>query len=139
MKVETSSIVRRPAEAAFDFLVNLENEPRWNPWAIKAVKLSEGPVHEGTVFRATYKRFGEMDVKITGYERPKRFVITTDTKQMSGRHELMFEPAEGGTKVTQRGDMRPKGLMKVMALFMGPMLRGHFRELSRGVQTALQA
>ena len=56
MKIETSSIVTRSPEEAFDFLVNLENEPRWNPWAIKAVKLSEGPVHEGTVFRATYKR-----------------------------------------------------------------------------------
>ncbi len=139
MKIETSSIVTRSPEEAFDFLVNLENEPRWNPWAIKAVKLSEGPVHEGTVFRATYKRFGELEVKITGFERPKRFVITTDTKQMSGRHELVFEAAVGGTKVTQRGDMRPKGLMKVMALLMGPILRGHFRDLSRGVQTALQA
>lgn len=57
---------------------------------------------------------------------------------MSGRREVAFKADEGGTKVTQRGGMRPRGFMRVMALSMGPVLRGHFRDLGRGVQSALK-
>ena len=138
MKAEVSSVVSRTPEEAFDFLVHLENEAAWNPWAKKAVRVTDGEVREGTVYRATYKRFGELEVSITGYDRPRRFVISTETKQMSGRHELLFERTAGGTKITQRGDMQPRGIMKLMSLLMGPMVRGHFRDIGKGVQAALR-
>ena len=77
-------------------------------------------------------------MEITEYDPPRRFVIGTTTKQVEGRHEFVLEPVTDGLRITQTGDMQPKGLMKLMAVFTGPMLRRHFRNLGEGVKSALE-
>ena len=64
--------VARSPEAVFDFLVDLRNAPQWEPNCQQVENTSDGPLGNGTTFRAK-KGMGRLDSEIIEFERPGTF------------------------------------------------------------------
>ena len=64
-----------PVEEVFDLVADERNEPRYNPWSVRAEKLREGPVGRGARFVAQPKGMGargRMTLEVVEYDRPHR-------------------------------------------------------------------
>jgi carbon monoxide dehydrogenase subunit G len=102
VNMEVSVVINRPLEEVFAELADLENNKKWRSGTIEAEKTSVGPIGVGTTYRMVNGTFGqrmEGEAEVTEFESNRRFV----TKNRSGvaiETERIFEPAEGGTRVT---------------------------------------
>ncbi len=125
-RVEGEIIIDRPVEEVFDFVADERHEPRFNPRMTRAEQISDGPIGLGTRFHTELKTMGRtmpMLVEFTGFERPRRLASVTRSPMMVTEGGLTFEPAPGGTRMRWSWDVRPLGLMRVMAPFVGAVGR----------------
>lgn len=54
--IENMLDIAAPAEKVFDFVVDVRNEPRWNPQMLHAEMLTPEPIGAGTTFRVRFGR-----------------------------------------------------------------------------------
>jgi hypothetical protein len=121
-RVEGEIIISRPVEEVFDFVADERNEPRYNPRMLGAEQISEGPIGVGTRFRTEVETMGRtmpMIVEFTKYERPRRFGSVTRSSMMETEGALTFELVSGGTRMRWSWDVRPRGMLKLMAPIVG--------------------
>ena len=133
MRVEETFIVTPAPDETFQYLADIEHEPRWNPWAIEVTKITPGPIGPGSRFRGRYKRFGVVEQELVDYEPPRRITYRSNTM---GAASMTFElqPHASGTQINLIGRADPPGLMKLIDPVMGLMMRGHFRDLVEGIK-----
>ncbi|MFN2582182.1 MAG: SRPBCC family protein [Candidatus Dormibacteria bacterium] len=140
MHVETSFEIGRPPEKVFDFLADATNEAKWNPWTRWVKQVSTGPIGKGSIFRGSYKGFGELDQDLSVFDRPHTVVYHSTPK---GMHQATMafhvEPTGLGTCVRIIGDAAPKGVMKLMEPMMGLRMRPHLRDVSHRISEELGA
>jgi hypothetical protein len=120
-RIEGEIWIGRPVEEVFDYVADQSNEPQYNPQMVRAEKITPGPIGRGTRFRsavASRGRTADMLIECTGYERPRRFESTTTMAQAVIRYTLMFEPAGAGTRMRWAGQVRPKGVLRLL----GPVI-----------------
>jgi len=101
-QVKVSIVINRPLEEVFVFLSNLENNMKWRSGMIKAEKISEGPIGVGTTYRVINNFFGrraEGEAVVTEYELNWKYA-TMNKSGLRIKTQRMFEPVEGGTRVT---------------------------------------
>jgi carbon monoxide dehydrogenase subunit G len=102
VNMEVSIVINRPVGEVFASLADLEKNVMWRSGTVEAKKTSTGPTGVGTTYRMVNSAFGrrmEGEAEVTEYEPNRRYV----TKNRSGvpiETERIFEPVEGGTKVT---------------------------------------
>ncbi len=136
MRVETTFTVSRPPREVFDYLANIENEARWNEWAIRVEQVSEGPVGPNARFRGTYKNFGVVEQVLSEYDPPRRLVYQSDA--MGGRLTFALRSEDGRTSVTIVGEASPPMPMRLFEpLMVALMMRPHFAQLGKGIQREL--
>jgi hypothetical protein len=105
----------------FDYVADQSNEPQYNPQMVRAQKITAGPVGKGTQFRSAVVsrgRTAEMLIECTGYDRPKLFATTTTMAQAYISYTLRFEPVAAGTRMRWSGQVRPKGVFRLL----GPLI-----------------
>jgi len=113
--------IGRPVEVVFDYVADQTNEPRYNPNMVRAEKATAGPIGKGTRFRSAVgsaKRSVEMLIEYTGYDRPRLLASTTTMKQADIDYTLMFEPVAAGTRMQWAGQVKPKGVLRLL----GPLI-----------------
>jgi polyketide cyclase/dehydrase/lipid transport protein len=102
INVQISIVINRPLEEVFVFLSNLENNLKWRSGMIKAEKISEGPIGVGTTYRMINNFFGrqvEGEAVVTEYELNRKYA-TMNKSGLPIKTQRVFEPIEGGTRVT---------------------------------------
>ncbi len=120
-RIEGEIVIARPLAEVFDYVADQSNEPQYNPQMVRAEKITEGPVGKGTRFRsavASRGRTAEMLIEYTGYERPRLLESTTTMAQANISYTLRFEPVAAGTRMCWSGQMRPKGVFRLL----GPVI-----------------
>jgi carbon monoxide dehydrogenase subunit G len=135
MRFEENFQVPQGPQQVFDYLADVCNEAKWNPWAISVEKVSEGPIGKGARFRGRYKRIGTAEQWLSDYIPAKRLVYKSHS--MDGSMTFDMEPEADGTKIRLVAEAHPQGLMKLMAPLMTPMMRGHIHDLSDGLKREL--
>jgi uncharacterized protein YndB with AHSA1/START domain len=114
--MEATVTIARPVEEVFRFFLALdENAPKVDPSAGSVVKSPEGPAGPGTTFRFREQAVGkvrETTTRFTGVEPNQRIEFEAEIGPMRPKCDLTFEQADGGTKVTFRGDSSPVGPLK---------------------------
>jgi len=113
--------IGRPVDVVFDYVADQTNEPQYNPQMVRSEKLTAGPVGKGTQFRsavASMGRTAEMLIECTGYERPTLLASATTMQQADIVYTLTFAPTPTGTRMRWSGQVRPKGVYKLL----GPMI-----------------
>jgi uncharacterized protein YndB with AHSA1/START domain len=136
IRVSSTSEVGRSPEEVFAFVANGENDPRWNAWTLDAKRVSGGEIGPGTRFQGRMKRFGEIAWHIGDFQPPRRLTLISEGRP-AGTHTIELEPTRGGTRVIQVGEVRPSAAMLPMLPVMFLMFRSHFKQLARGLVTAL--
>lgn len=117
---ETASVrIDRSAEDVWDYFTDVENDPEWNPSAIKARKTSDGPLGVGSTFSVVRKMSGAMDLEYTEYARPLRWTLRGVGRGMAFTYSADLTPSGGSTELTSRMNLEPKGLLKLLT----PVLR----------------
>ena len=120
INVQVSVVINRPLEEVFVFLSNLENNLKWRSGMIKAEKISEGPIGVGTTYRMINNFFGrqiEGEAVVTEYELNRKYA-TMNKSGLPIKTQRMFEPVEGGTRVTFSVETEVGGFFKLVEPLM---------------------
>lgn len=124
-EIEGSTVVARPIEDVFDYIVDPARAHEW----IQGVERAEarGELGEGTEVTSTAGLLGitfETTATISTYERPTRYAYEGDSPF---RYRLTYELHEVGddrTEVTIRGHLDPGGFFKLGGPLLVRRLRG---------------
>ena len=140
-QIEGEIVIERPVEEVVDFVADERHEPRFNPRMVHAELISEGPIGLKTRFRTELQTMGRtmpMLVEFTAYKRPWRLGSVTRSSMMETEGALTFESARGGTRMRWSWDVRPRGIMKLMAPFVGMIGRGQERRIWGSLKRLLE-
>ena len=118
--MESTVIVERPVEEVFGFVLDLTNLPSTDPSVRSVEKTSEGPIEAGTTFLMRQEapplgKVREATVRYTAVEPDRNIEFEAMVGPIAPTARLTFEQADGGTKVTFRGEPNPVGPLKVIS------------------------
>ncbi len=111
-------VINRPPETVFDFVADACNEPRYNPYILRAEKISSGPIGLGTRFRNETTGMGrttDWTIEITSYERPRRFSSFLRSSAMDIQGEMTFDAVDAGTQMRWSLNLQPRGIFRFFA------------------------
>ena len=126
IREELSVVIDRPIEEVFAFATEPENEPLWQSTSLETEQTSGGPVGVGTTFRNTSKFLGrriDSTYEVTENEPPRRQCVRVTSGPIPGSGCYLFEPAEGGTRFTQRFEAEIGGFFKLAEPLVGRAVR----------------
>ena len=117
-KMKSTVVIARPVEEVFSFLLAIdESASRTDPSVQvgSVIKTPAGPPGPGTTFRFHQHNLGkirETVTRFTAVEPNRKIEFEAEIGPMRPKCDLMFEPSDGGTRVTFRGDSIPSGPLK---------------------------
>ncbi len=126
IRKELSVVIDRPIEEVFAFATEPENEPLWQSTSLETEQTSGGPVGVGTTFRNTSKFLGrriDSTYEVTENEPPRRQCVRVTSGPIPGSGCYLFEPAEGGTRFTQRFEAEIGGFFRLAEPLVGRAIR----------------
>ena len=123
--------------AAFDFVVDPSNEPRWNTNAHQSELLTERPVRPGSTARTVGSMGGRemtVDITVETVERPHRTTTVATTGPMRFHTTYDISPTPAGSRITMTVDITASGVLRVIA----PLITVGFARRLRRVQSQLR-
>ena len=126
IREELSVVIERPVEEVFAFATDPENEPLWQSTSLETEQTSGGPVGVGATFRNTSKFLGrriETTYEVTENEPPRRQCLRVTSGPIPGSGCYLLEPAEGGTRFTQRFEAEIGGFFRLAEPLVGRAIR----------------
>jgi uncharacterized protein YndB with AHSA1/START domain len=119
---ENTLTIRRSPGEVFEYLADFENVPSWNYAIVETRKTSQGPVGVGATYRQTRSlpSPAEETFTVTEFEPDRRLAIHGDLGPFQGTLIYELDDVPGGTRLTNRADLKGKGLAKAAA----PLLSG---------------
>jgi hypothetical protein len=124
MQTEMSVEIERPIEEVFDYTVN--NVAEWSVIVVEEEIINSTPEGVGSTFRIVTDDRGqrmEFDGVITRHEPPTGQTVVMKGKQFDIEADYRFDDLGGRTRVTQRSTVKGKGVVKVMFLLFGWLMR----------------
>jgi uncharacterized protein YndB with AHSA1/START domain len=121
--IENSTVINRPPEDVYAFVTDPANEAKWHADVLEAHKTSDGPLAVGSTIQFTFNFMGKkkVDLVVRESDPPRREVVeATSSGPMLPTFTFTFEPVNGGTRFTRKGDIRINGWMRLME----PMMKG---------------
>lgn len=136
-----SRTVPTPRPEAFAYVADFSNIEEWDPGVASSKKTSSGELGVGSTFDLKVK-FGSteapMTYTITDYQPNERVVLAGTGKRITAIDTIAFRDADdGGTVIDYEADLEFKGLLKLLAPFMGGRLDEIGRKAVDGMQEAL--
>ena len=126
LEAKTEIIVSKPREAAFAFVADLQNNPKWITGVEWTRKISDGPIAKGTKLRNRFSERGgiEVDETIIEFEPGRSFAFEIHVPGMPVRGSFVFDTVTSGTKISFVEQIEPQRfLYKVLAPIMGIMIK----------------
>jgi diacylglycerol O-acyltransferase / wax synthase len=118
--VENMIDIAAPAEEVFDFVVDIRNEPRWNPQLLHVQMLTPEPVGAGTRFRVIFGRgVGEAVIEDTKVDRPRLWAAVSRSRVLDVESEGQILGAPGGSRLIIRTRLRPRGTLRLLTPALG--------------------
>ena len=116
VKLEHDVVVERPVGEVFAYLGNPANIPEWQATAVSAHKDFEGETRPGVRWREVRKFLGrriEQTVEAVAYEPEREFTLRVVGGPVPFRVRHLFEPTDGGTRITVQGEGEAAGFFKM--------------------------
>ena len=139
---DIATVINRPVDEVFAFLVDTDKAPDWNPQVTEARKTSDGPLGVGTTFlyvgRFLGRRFESVS-ECTEYAPNDKF----STKTISGPFHLEIDntlsSVDGGTRLATvyRGESR--GFFKLAEPVMVRLTKKQFETATENLKALLEA
>jgi hypothetical protein len=135
-RVEESIVIKCPVDKVFAYAMDLKSVLKLHSNVIEVEQTSPGQMGVGTTFQWGTRVMGrkmKTIAKVTEYELNKRIGLDEETGSMVGHGTFFIEPVEGGTKFTQRADMKLGGFFGVFSplsvLFIRKGIRAELNDL----------
>jgi uncharacterized protein YndB with AHSA1/START domain len=126
-RIEARGTIAGAPQDVFDLWSDGRRFPSWKPEQVQRVDLlTAGPVGLHSRFRGTYKGLGEVEWEVVEYQPPRQVTTVAHTKFGDLRHTILLHEMGGVTQVTQVGDMKPKGIMRLLAPMIASSIRNGF-------------
>ncbi|KRE66369.1 MULTISPECIES: SRPBCC family protein [Micrococcaceae] len=136
--VEESVVIARPPQEVFDFLSKFDNIAVYDSSVTTSEQVGTGPVAEGTRGRGTSKVMGrrfDWTVEVVEFDPPRRMVSRSVEGKLNFTVTFTLEPADGGTRVTQRIDAE-SGLGGIFGKIADPLVeRAQGRTVRANLET----
>jgi uncharacterized protein YndB with AHSA1/START domain len=123
---EVTESFGRPPTEVFAFVSDVRNEPRWHTDVLEAKLTGGASVAKGSTFAVKFKPFmgqSEGTITVVEYDAPRRVVFRGRMGKMEPTVIHIVEPDDRGSRFTRRLEMKPPGLLRLMAPLMGGMFR----------------
>ena len=143
LKGERQILIQAPVDEVYEYICDFTRHTVWNYQPTEITKVSEGPIEVGTIFRSEERPPGQapwimrkvmlpLMLKAVGFQgyteaeitalEPNRSLAWTAAAPLKGGGywmkmdwELLLEPQNGATRVSQRYQIMPEHrLMKMM-------------------------
>ena len=130
--------IAAPRERVFDTVADSRNEPSFNPAMTNVELLTPEPVGLGTRFRARMGKDLDMEVRLTGFDRPTRMESVTTSPIMETSGALTFAEEAGATVMSWDWQVLPKGWFRLLGPLVGPLGRRMERTIWTGLKRQLE-
>ena len=142
--MESTVIIERPVEEVFGFVLDLTNIPSTDPSVRSVEKTSEGPTEAGTTFLMRQEappvgKVREARVRYTAVEPNRNIEFEAMVGPITPTARLSFEQANGGTKVTFRGEPNPVGPLKIISPLISRQGQRMWDKRLAGLKSTLEA
>jgi uncharacterized protein YndB with AHSA1/START domain len=137
--IEESVEVRRPVEEVFDYCTDIAHEPEWNPHTRYAEKLTDGPVREGTRYKAEWVEGDPMIVEYVAVDRPRSWLTTGRSRRLVTTGEGHVVPTDDGARLNIRMVLEPRGVMSMISPVLGRVMRRRERDNLRSIKAVLES
>jgi uncharacterized membrane protein len=141
ISAEVDFVVNRPVEVVFAFLSDFENNLKWRASQVEVEKTSDGPIGVGTTYRLVNNLLGRrVDLGATVVEfEPNRRFASRDDGPIPIEAQRIFEPVEGGTRVTLIVKAEPGGLLRIAEPLLGAILKRRLEADAAKAKDVLEA
>lgn len=139
LEVTERQTIARPPEVVLAFLADTTNEPRWHPYAREVRRTSPGPVDAGTTFEGRYRGMGTVTTTITDYRPGSRLVFSSRASGLEFESTATATGDAAHTDLTVSLRLGPRGLYRLLAPVMKPLLRRQFAARMTALKAALEA
>jgi len=139
MRVTVRATIHHPPEVVFGTAASPEKELEWDPEMKAVEKLTDGPLGKGSRYRGKFKGFGTIEYEFAEFDEPRRFVHQARVAMGTFQHRFTFEPVNGGTRLTQEGELWPNVLGRIASPMVKWMLGKRFRLIAAEVDRYLQS
>jgi uncharacterized protein YndB with AHSA1/START domain len=130
--VEHSIAIPRPPAQVFRAASDPFEQLNWDHAGLKRVEaLTEGGLRPGARYRGTFKGMGSIEYEFVEYEPDVRFAHLARTPVGMIRHTFTFGPTPEGTRMTQVGELVPRGVGALVAPLVRRMLVRRFGVIAR--------
>ena len=137
--VENAIDIAAPAEEIFDLIVDVRNEPRWNPQMLRAQMVTPEPVAAGTTFRVTFGRgMGEALIEDTRIDRPRSWTAISRSRALDAQTEGQIHDISGRCEVFLRTQLRPHGFLRLLTPALGWWMQRTLDQDLRRVKTLVE-
>jgi hypothetical protein len=130
IRVDHSTMIKRPPQEVFGFLADVTNIPRWQAGTVKSELVSEPPLATGSRFREVV-RLGpwQLDTTcvVTELRAPEVFAFEAMSRPIDYAGSFRLSETARGTRVHLRAVVQLKGMWRLME----PVLGGDVRKESR--------
>jgi uncharacterized protein YndB with AHSA1/START domain len=118
--VENVIEIAAPAEKVFDFVVDVRNEPQWNPKMLHAEMLTPEPVGVGTRFRVRFgRRVGEALIEDIRVSRPHSWAAVSRSRALDVLSEGQIDETPNGSRLLMRMRLDPHGTLRLLTPALG--------------------
>ncbi|MFI8965943.1 SRPBCC family protein [Streptomyces sp. NPDC053493] len=135
ISVERVMVVRRPLAEFVAYLEDFARAEEWDPGTVRCVRLDDGPVRPGAVWRNTSRFRGretELEYQLAVRE-PARLVFVGENRTVYATDDLRFTDEGTATRLTYRASLAFKGFARLAE----PFLRAEFERLGDAVAARL--
>lgn len=141
IQVSNSIEINRPVAQVFEFVADVNNNPKWMP--VQGVqKTSHGPVAKGTTFKQQFELMGTsymLDGVITAYEPNQKISFSYASPVFSWQGDYLFEPTPGGARLSARGNITLAGPLKLMEPMFAPKIRRLVNDTAPNLKKVLES
>src|SRR5215212_11370445 len=142
--MESTVIIERPVEEVFGFVLDLTNIPSTDSSVRSVEKTSEGTIEAGTTFLMRQEappvgKVREATVRYTAVEPNRNIEFEATVGPITPTARLTFEHANGGTKVTFRGEPNPVGPLKIISPLISYQGQRMWDKRLAGLKSTLEA
>jgi carbon monoxide dehydrogenase subunit G len=141
MPLELTNVIPASPDRVFSVISDLNQAKEWMPAIQKIEPLSQGPFGVGTAWKETRtagRRTMESTIRVVSFERNSKLGIEVDSRAMTGHIEFNLFPQGNGTQVQYRGEMKGRGLMRLMTGTINRMMAQEDADLLERLKSQVQ-
>lgn len=119
--------IRRPVQEVWAFVTDLKNSPNWTRSGSELRQTSAGTLGVGATIESSRRILGRdiksQSLRVTAYDR-EHAVSFAAAIPILRRAEvrLVFEPIEGGTRLTRTSEVEPGPVLRLLLPLLLPLL-----------------